>query len=901
MGSVFQKEGLRGFLRGKMWYTIWVSNGREYLGGPVRRGKREKATAPAPKPAAIEKSQSVGVRSLIENRRDVRRQYLLVFLLGFGVALAAFLPYIVYDKGYFFYYGDFNVQQIPFYQLANDAIHHGEIWWSWKTDLGASFLGSYSFYLLFSPFFWLTLLFPASFTPYLMAPLLMLKSACAAVTAFMYLRRFVKNPDYAIFCSLLYAFSGFSVYNIFFNHFHEVIVFFPLLLVGLEKAMTENKRGCFALAITVNAVVNYWFFIGEVIFVAIYFFVRLTSPQWRLTPRKFLCLAVEAVTGMGLAMAAFLPSVLAIMGNPRTTADNLLLGPSLWYYSNPQRYLGILHSIFFAPDLPALNNYFPDHGAQWSSLAAYVPLFSASGVLAYCYSRRRDWLRTMLILCGVMAVVPMLNHLFVLLNYSYYTRWFYMPTLLMVLATARALEECEARDDWYMVRGLRTTGIVIGLILVISGITPKIVDGEWKFGMYKYLEKFLATGAITVVFFVVAVVLIRHFRGHPRYRELLFSAITVSCFLFTFFSILIGKATYFNNKWIVEAALPGRDEMTMESESFARSDIYNGNENLGMYWNIPNIQCFHSVVPPSIMEFYPEVGVKRDVSSKPGTEYPSLRDLLSVRWLYIKDTEEDQAPMPGYSFVDNRLGYNIYENENYIPMGFAYDEYLDQEEWETLSYEYRGRVLLRAVYLDEEAIEKNQDILERINPEWMEETSLMDPSDDVLMRRALSCYEFEIDNKGFTARCSYDRERLVFFSVPYDKGWRATVNGEEAEVQQVNIGFMAVRVPEGDSVIRFEYTPPGLWIGAGVSLVSLLLLLCYLAVLRRMPPEIIPPQPLERFAGEELSAQEEELLDSWEEEVPEASREAPEDSREASEDSREAREGENCEEEPKGR
>ncbi len=783
---------------------------------------------------------------MLENERDIRRRYLQVFLLGLCVAAAAFLPYIIYDKGYFFYYGDFNVQQIPFYQLANEAIRTGDIWWSWKTDLGANFLGSYSFYLLFSPFFWLTLPFPPSFTPYLMAPLLMLKSACAAVTAFMYLRRFVKNQDYAMFCSLLYAFSGFSVYNIFFNHFHEAIVFFPLLLVGLEKAMTENKRGYFALAITVNAVVNYWFFIGEVIFVIVYFLVRLTSPQWRLTLRRFCFLAVEAVAGMGLAMVAFLPSVLAIMGNPRTTSENLLLGTSLWYYSNPQRYLGILHSLFFAPDLPALNNYFPDHGAQWSSLAAYIPLFSASGVLAYCYSRRRDWLRTMLIVCGVMAVVPMLNHLFVLLNYSYYTRWFYMPTLLMVTATAKALEECETRGDLYMTRGLRTTGVVIALILVISGLTPSRVDGEWKFGIYKYLEKFLATGAITVVFFVVAVVLIRHFRTHPRYRQVLFSSIMVSCFLFTFFSMLIGKATYSNNRWIVETALPGRDQMTMESETFARSDIYKGNENLGMYWNLPNIQCFHSVVPVSIMEFYPEVGVKRDVSSKPETQYAALRDLLSVRWLYIPETEEDQSPMPGYTYVDNRMGYNIYENQNFLPMGFAYDEYLGAEEWDYLSSDYRGRVLLRAVYLDEETAAKNRDILEPIDPEWMSQTDLEDTTEDVLDRRSMSCYDFEIDHKGFTARCDYDRERLVFFSVPYDKGWSATVNGQPAEVQQVNIGFMAVRVPAGDSVIRFEYTPPGLILGAVVTLVSLVVLVAYLAISRRLPPEIIPPQPLDQ-------------------------------------------------------
>lgn len=777
-----------------------------------------------------------------------KKGYGQVFVLGFFVAAAAFLPYLFYDKGLFLYYGDFNVQQIPFYQLAGEAIRKGEIWWNWKTDLGANFLGSYSFYLLFSPFFWLTIPFPASITPYLMAPLLMLKLACASLTAFIYLRRFVQQ-EYAVFCALLYAFSGFSVYNIFFNHFHEAIVFFPLLLVGLERIMIENKYGLFASMIAINAIVNYWFFIGEVIFIAAYFLIRLGSPDWCLTRRRFICLVIEALLGMGIAMVTFLPSVLAIMGNPRTTSDNLFLGQYLWYYSNPQRYLGILHSVFFVPDMPALNNVFPHHGAQWSSLAAYLPLFGPAGVLAYMHACKKDWLKTMIIVCVIMALVPMLNHLFVLLNCSYYTRWFYMPTLLMSLATAKALQEFEVGTDIHMIWGLQFSGLVIGLILLISGLTPQREDGRWRFGLYQWLDKFLATSAITVIFFVVAIVLIRNFREHSYWKELLFSGILISCFFYTFFAMLIGKATYHNNQWIVKAALPGRDQMALQSNTFARSDLYQCEDNLGMYWNLTNIQCFHSVVPASIMDFYPQVGVKRDVSSKPEAKYHALRDFLSVRWLYMKEDQGEQPPMPGYSLVDSHLGYNIYENENYLTMGYSYDQYIDTEEWEHLSSEYRGRVLLRAVYLEDRALEENQDILKRIDSDWMRQTNLDYTSEDVEHRRSMSCYNFTIDPKGFTAHANFDRERLVFFSVPYDKGWRALVDNQPAPIYKVNIGFMAVRVPAGVREIRFSYTPPGLWMGLSISLGSVLLLVGYVLFCRRLPLDIISPRPLQKGLG----------------------------------------------------
>ena len=767
-----------------------------------------------------------------------RGRSLRVFLLGLFVAAAAFLPYLLYDKGYFFYYGDFNVQQIPFYQLAHQAIREGNFWWNWKTDLGANFIGSYSFYLFFSPFFWLTIPFPTSFLPHLMAPLLMLKSGCAALTAYWYLRRFVRDGDWAVFCALLYAFSGFSVYNIFFNHFHEAIVFFPLLLIGLEKAMTENKYGFFAAGIAVNAVVNYWFFIGEVIFVIFYFFCRLSSPQWRMTAKRFFLLAAEALLGMGMAMFAFLPSVLAILGNPRTTDGNLLLGGSLWYYSNPQRYLGIVHSFFFAPDMPALNNFFPDHGAQWASLSAYLPVVGAVGVLAYFFAAKKSWLKKILAVSAILALVPMGNHLFVLENYSYYARWYYMPTLMMVLATAIALENA---DKAKFAKAIRVTGGTIVLLLIISGLTPKRVDGVWKFGLYKYLEKFLTTGSLTLVFFLLTAFLLSHYRGEAQFKERFCSAILVGCFVFTFTMMLIGKATYSDNRWIVEKAIPGRGMMAMDPDGeFARSDIYKGSDNLGMYWDLPNIQCFHSVIPTSIMAFYPEVGVKRDVSSKPEAKYVHLRSLLSVKWLYIAEGEKEQAPMRGFTLVDNRLGYNIYQNQNYLPMGFSYDRYISEKDWEALPTDYKSRALLHGIYLEDEVAARHKDILRPVESDWQGGLAADELELDVADRSMMTCDSFVIDRKGFTATANFGRERLLFFSVPWDKGWTATVNGEPARIEKANIGFMAVRVPAGEAVIRFDYLTPGLVPGAVCSLVSLALLLVFLFLAGRGQPCPLP-------------------------------------------------------------
>ena len=104
-----------------------------------------------------------------------RSSYLLrAFWIAFATAFLFFIPFILFDNGYFLFYGDFNVQQVPFYQMCHDAVRSGNLGWSWTTDLGATCICSYTFYLLGSPFFWLTIPFPTEAMPSTLGPLILL-------------------------------------------------------------------------------------------------------------------------------------------------------------------------------------------------------------------------------------------------------------------------------------------------------------------------------------------------------------------------------------------------------------------------------------------------------------------------------------------------------------------------------------------------------------------------------------------------------------------------------------------------------------------------------------------------------------------------------------------------------
>ena len=768
-----------------------------------------------------------------------KEKYGSTFVIALIVAMALFVPYMIMGEGYFIFYGDFNVQQIPFYQMCHNAIREGNVLWNWNTDLGVNFIGSYSFYLLGSPFFWLTIPFPNSFIPYLMGPLLILKFALSALTGAMYIRRFTRTSDAARLGGILYAFSGFSVYNIFFNHFHEAIVVFPLLLLALELLITENRRLVFAVVVCLCAVSNYFFFFGMVVFCVIYYIVRVSSGAVKFKISSFLVLAFEAVLGLGLSAMLLLPSIMAITSNYRVT--EFLTGWNAIMYGKEQIYANVLQCFFFPPDIPARPVFFPGADVKWSSLGGWLPVFSMVGVFTWFAKRKKTWLGRVVGICIFMALVPILNSSFYAFNTSYYARWFYMPILMMSLMTVSLTEDSET--DWNF--GYKwVTSITLAVCLVIGFFPQENSDGTLTFGLYTQSDDnlygprfFIACIIATVSLIILGLILKLRKQGLKRFYNVALACICIISVIYGNVFIATGRShSYAIKDVMIDSLIEG--EVDLGDETQFRVDVYDGVDNTSMYLGLPGINAFHSVVPSSIFEFYSFIGVERSVGSRPETEYVSLRPLLSVKYLLNRvdgddfiDTETNTTVMPGYKYIKTESGYYIYENENYVPYGFSYDYYMAQDFCEEYSNENRANLMLNAIMLTDKQVEKYGYMFKNIE----ENMGVIDFSNQGIEKacddlRKTSASKFKVDNGGFTANVTRKKDTLVFFSVPYDKGWSATVNGKPCKIEKVNVGFMAVKVEKGTSVIRFDYQTPYLLTGIKVTFVSAFVLLLYALV-----------------------------------------------------------------------
>ena len=776
---------------------------------------------------------------LLTPREQDRKKFWQAVGLCALTAAVFFLPFYLLDGGFFHYAGDFNSQQISFYRYMNgfvkgagypDSAFAGapHNTFSWATDLGSGVMNAYSFYLYGSPFFWLSVLLPQSWLPYMMVPLLVLKFGVAGGGAFLYLRRYVKNENYAVLGACLYALSGFAVYNVFFNHFVDVVALFPYLLWALDEAIYENRHGLFAFWVAVNLLNNYFFFVGQVIFLCIYFVCKLTAKDFRLTGRKFGHLLWESVLGVAMGCLLLFPAVLSLLQNPRTI--DLSSGWGFLTYAKVQQYLAILLSWILPPDSPYLTSVWSEGVIKWTSMTAYLPLCSLAGAMAYWRSRKADSKKRIVAVCAVCALVPVLNSAFYALNSSYYARWYYMPTLILAAMTVNALEDPEVDLD-APARGISW----IMLAALVFAVVPVRDDttGTWSFGVLKNPGQFFAVLGFGLLGLMLYRYLCGVWRQDSRFAQRMTAAVLVFACVFSMVHIGIGKF----GQWHTDSDLVEQDTNALLlkndlPEGDYRIDTYKIHDNIGMWLDKSCLQYFGSTAAPSILSFYPGLGVKRDVRSEPEITNYALRGLLSVEYLITtpekRESFEDEAD-EGWTYLADVDGYALYHNDNYVPMGFTYDYYVTEATYEASIKTLRSNLLLRALVLEDEDVAKYSSYLTELPDALLDDLHYDSYMQDCADRRAHSCSVFQMNNAGFHAEITLDKANLVFFSVPYDDGFTAYVNGEKTDILRVDEGLMAVLCPAGASSIDFVYQAAGLSASRVVTAVAIPVWVVYVA------------------------------------------------------------------------
>lgn len=757
------------------------------------------------------------------------KKYILLIILS--VILGALPLFIQY--GDYLMCTDFARQEIPFIMETKRMLLSGTPWWSWNTYYGDNFLGSYGFYTLTSPFVWLLCLLPYEWIVKSIFIVLVLKYICAFLTSRLFLRKMDVSNESACVGGLLYAFSSYVISNSFYYHFFEPLIVFPLLLVAAERYLRRERYGCTALlaASFLTAFINYYFAVGSFVAAAMYVFCRMLFTEmrreWRRVPLALL------LVGMGIAMDAFvlLPTAMQLSGGPRSSGHLMSGLDYTWWPFFVER----LRVLFMPQVLEQPTSLFRMTGFHSTSVC--LPLLGMFAVALYCWKHKRNWLTALTVLSLLAFLTPGNTVLSGFTNPDY-TRWAYALCLFLALVSCKWLDE-QSKSFGYR----HVVGYALAILFVfcfalyigrkdVSGEPATELEGESRALLL------LAYSVLAVVNVIALCVYCKWRKGKVLAACVVVCAISQMCLFHLIRSdVYFAETNDIQKQGILKVYVKNNCVPRSVEAMHYRTVFSNRFPNACMMTNRPDVQTFHSVQNNEVRRLMIVADTLTCIfnQASPTINRRSFYALMSVKDVIAYD--DPQAPFKkddlNLTQKERGDGYTIYNNEDYLPMGFTYDSYIEEAIIDTLNAR-KPKPDVPLQMLANLAVPKEEEAFfakHLRHGTLVAMDTLVSKSHegvlDSLVRERRKCVASSFDGTttGFTSTITLPKEDVVFYSVPADKGFTAYVDGRETAIHPCNLGLCAVLVSKGTHTVEFRFLPRGLKAGASVSLAMLILAL----------------------------------------------------------------------------
>lgn len=760
---------------------------------------------------------------------------ILFFVLALVTALVPMLYLYHVNHGQYYIADDYITQQVPFTMMFGKLIRSGAglDTWNWDMDLGSSTLQSLSFYCLGSPFFWLTVPLKQDQVMNGLGVIMVLKYITACYTAQFYLKRFVKDPRQAVPGAFLYAFSGFQAMNIVFNHFHDVIAVFPLLLAGLEILMADDSGShrrtglFFAFTVFLNGVVNYFFFVQSVILLVIYWVFRfgifrnpkrILKDLGRILPYAFL--------GAGLAAFLLVPNYLYILSNPRTGVDSSL---NLRFYSLPE-FFYMLKGYLLPGDAMLDETAFLQ--MQWDSTSCYLPFLGYAFVYAYML-KKRDWLTALLALLMVLSFLPAGNSFFILFTEDY-QRWWYGIVMLGALASVKVLEDAPE----YPLAGGALVQLALFSIMTAYGFAVKDEYGNPALLFHKL--HYIVMLASTLPVLILSAVQNRK----PFSRSLKFVTLAGICLYGagdTVFTEHAYQGVYPEfTSYYADVVAIGEQLPSVEPQ-YRYRNYSNVLTMCSLEENTSGIRSYSSTMAMDLKKLDLLFEYTWVDHSTEKNKFAGLSELLGGRYRLVTNTQTDLnrssdawpkamaesgSEVMAYDAAGHHVRILDYEA---CPIGYRVTRYITPEEMEKIPLEKRGLALLYAAVhekgetMADMSMVTADDILKVIGTKYDEDLHRHPMIHELVQKNSAGAVKnFTRNIYGFACETVYAEDSLVFFSIPADQGWTITIDGKETSYTD-NTGLLLVPVPAGEHEVNAVWHTPGYKEGKIITVICLVI------------------------------------------------------------------------------
>ena len=229
----------------------------------------------------------------VANKISNKKRHSINFVTLLPYACAFFIPIFIMigifiERGIFpfgensFLRTDLYHQYAPFFQSLKEKLSTGgSLFYSWDIGLGTNYSALLAYYLA-SPINWLLYLCPADYVIEFITYLIVFKLALSSVFFTYYINKHTKQSTIAgAFFGIFYGLSGYMAAYSWNIMWLDCILLFPLIILGLEKLIKEDKCILYCITLALSILSNYYISIMICMFLVVYFLVQLI-----LLPRK---------------------------------------------------------------------------------------------------------------------------------------------------------------------------------------------------------------------------------------------------------------------------------------------------------------------------------------------------------------------------------------------------------------------------------------------------------------------------------------------------------------------------------------------------------------------------------------------------------------------------------------
>lgn len=640
--------------------------------------------------------------------------------------------------------------------------------------------------------------------------------------------------------SVLYTFSGYMVgcSTWYFLQFSNDIMLFALFLLSLNYFQQNKKVYLLTLttaliALAYTSIILYFAFLLAVIYLLINFDEDDSS---KLRVSYLLKLGFAGLLGLGLASFSLLSNLHQMLNSPRGSGmypiSNQLKQTSLQLAEKSEISTSFLR--LFSNNMQGIaENY-----QGWYNYFEAPFLYSGLLVLLvipqlfhFLSNRKQLVYGGILFFFMLLMIVPLFRHSLWLFTGNYYRMIGMLATIVFIYFAVMALDAILKHGKIY----IKT------LVLSLFGLLTLL------FVLKSEIAKESSPSIIIIVFFLIAYSALLYFFGKKHFvnyfPHLLSGLVFVEILLFVTPTLqerkIVTKEDVKNGEGYFDVSKKIVADIKQEDTSFFRveKDFFSGNSRVFSY-NEAQIQGFYgssgywAFHNPNYIEFLKSIdplNYKDEIGSrfaKGVREIPAAMRLCGVKY-FISNKDSLQKGQNDFQFIKAINGYSLYQLKDNRPLGFTYDKYITEKEFDKMPVHKKHQMLNKAIVVEEKDLTKLNTLNNWVNAGTIEEQH---------QHLSLSSFK-ENEIKG---SIKLERPEMLFVSIPLDEGWTISVNGKETEKHKVFHGLTGIYLSEGSNTVEMIFSPPYKSVGFIISILSAITGLIVLILRKSRVPKLSP-------------------------------------------------------------